>query len=142
MPLFALLLSSLAFAGGAEEYGSLSALAQKPLYNLTCSSSGKGEEVHVAAAVENGRVTDFKIVLVSPARSLRVIAFSPAEAQGLGLSLTGGSLSIEGNRPGAYYDEEVSLHVRAQGLTADFSYDDRDGLQLDRALKCGAANYQ
>lgn len=138
-----LLLSVNAFAQGAVEYRTLKEVMAAGFYRLTCSDVRDPIQAHTYLEVENDRVTALKIIYVTPAKSLNVIEYAKADLAKIVVTETD-RLQIAGDRPGAYWDESYLLNLREArdgSLTAEFEYDDGDGLALHRTMKCGALNY-
>lgn len=140
---FCLALLSTAQAAGPQEFKTLKELEQAGSFRLTCSAMGAESQVHTFVNVEQGKVDQFQLVLVYPALSMKIRAFTPAQAKGMKLALSSSQLEISGSRPGAYLNEEASLVVRdgANGLKGELSYDDFDGFWIQQPMKCGAVNY-
>ncbi|WP_415061660.1 hypothetical protein, partial [Bdellovibrio sp.] len=135
--------NSRAMAAGAEAYPTLSALKSATFYRLTCSDVKSSNQAHIYIEVNNGTMEDVKLVTISPALSLNVLQYSKEDLKGLAVTSKETSLEIQGLRPGAYYDETLSLTIAdgKHGLQGILSYDDGDGASLQRTVKCGAVNY-
>lgn len=143
--LIGLLLSSTATTAfaGSESYPNLASLKSANFYRLTCSDTSSEIQANIYVEVNNGKVDDVKIITIAPALSLNVIQFAKTDLNGIKASAKDTKLEVSGTRPGAYYDEELSLVVKDgdKGLTGKLYYNDGDGMTLTRKVNCGAVNY-
>ncbi|HEX7676071.1 MAG TPA: hypothetical protein VF412_17985 [Bdellovibrio sp.] len=132
-----------AFAAGAESYKTIENLKAQDFYRITCSDSSESTQVHIYAQVNKGQVEDLKIVFLKPAQSLNVLQFSKSDLAKISIKQNESGLEISGSRPGSYYDETLSLTVKdgKDDLVGTLSYDDDDGVSVQRKVKCGAVNY-
>lgn len=131
------------FAQGARKYTSIDEAKRAGFYRLTCSSTDKPIQAHFYVEVQKGAIVDLKIVTVAPAESINVIQFKKPDYKTIALKPSR-QLVIEGTRPGVYWSEEISIRVgdaAAGGFEGTVTYDDGDGLLIERAVKCGIVNY-
>ena len=137
------LLVSAASAAGAEKYLTIESMQKSTFYRVTCSSLDSAAQIHVNAVVDQGKIQDLKIVVLYPSESMKVISFAKKQSRAMAANLGAKMFTIDGSRPGEYYEETLSLEMidGPQGLSGRFQYSDGEQLSLDRQVKCGVSNY-